>query len=63
MTFAMSVQYSRMRHLWRHLIFSGLYNVVVCDTYNFLQKSAITQKFMADLDSFLVLNGFIFCTA
>ncbi len=50
---AMSVQYSRMRHLWRHLIFSGLCNIVVCTTYDFLHKLAITQKFkMADPDSF-----------
>ncbi len=42
-----------MRHLWRHLAFSGLCNIVVCTTYDFLKKTAITQKFkMADLDSF-----------
>ncbi len=63
--FAVSVQYSRMsetnysrmRHLWPHLVFSGLCNIVVCTTYDFLQKPAIVQKFkMADLDSFHILK-------
>ncbi len=50
---AVSVQYSCIRHLWRHLLFSGLCNIVVCSTYDFLQKPAIIQKFkMAALDSF-----------
>ncbi len=50
---AVSVQYSRMRHLWRHFLFSGLCNIVVCTTYDFFQKPAITQKFkMSELDSF-----------
>ncbi len=48
---AVSVQYSRMRHLWRHLAFSGLCNIVVCTTYDLLQKPTIAQKFkMADLN-------------
>ncbi len=42
-----------MRHLWRHLVFYGLCNIVVRTTYDFLQKPAIAQKFkMADLDTF-----------
>ena len=50
---AVSVQYSRMCHMWRHLVFSGLCNIVVCGTYDFLQKPAITKTFkMSDLDSF-----------
>ncbi len=50
---AVLVQYSRMRHLWRHLVFSGLCNTVVCTTYDFLQNPAITKKIKtADLDSF-----------
>ncbi len=54
---AVSVQYSRMRHLWRHLAFSGLCNIVVCTTYNFLQKPAIAQKFkMADLNDFHIFK-------
>ncbi len=51
--FAVSLQYSCMRHLWWHLVFSCLCNIVVCTTYDFPQKPAIAQKFkMADLDSF-----------
>ena len=54
---AVSVQYSRVRHLWRHLVFCGLCNIVVCTTYDFLQKLAIAQKIkMADLDSFHILK-------
>ncbi len=56
-TFHVSVQYSRMRHLWRHLTFSGLCNIVVCTAYNFLQKPAIAQKFkMADLNGFHIFK-------
>ncbi len=44
-----SVQYFLMHHLWQHLVFPGLSNIVVCGTYDFLQTPA---KFkMADLDS------------
>ncbi len=47
------MQYSRVRHLWQHLVFPGLCIIVICGTYDFLQKPAIIQKFkMADLDSF-----------
>ncbi len=47
-----AVQYSCMHYLWRHSAFSCLCIIVVCITYDFLQKRAIAQKFkMADLDS------------
>ncbi len=56
---AVSVQYSRMRHLWRHLVFPSLCNIVVCSTYDFLQKTPSTQKFkMADLDIFHSLQWY-----
>ena len=58
------MQYGCMRHLWWHLVFPDLCNyIVVCGTYNFLQKLAITQTFkMADLDVFIVfIYDIIFC--
>ena len=42
-----------MRLLVRHLVFPRSCNIVVCTTYDFLQKPAIIQKFkISDLDSF-----------
>ena len=46
------------------LIFSGLCNIVVCITYDFLQQIAIGQKFkMADLDSYhgLKWHNILYC--